>query len=176
MTDKTVRRHLSALRGDRLARILPEDDRGGPAALQFHSTSHLYLRPARPPALQSFPRYLYNLPKPATIVPGGPAASPACRNPRHQSRRNIRSRDTYTICPNPRRSFLEGRRPRRLVATRDINRVETFAPAISIRSAQTRDHRSWRAGGLAGLSRPATSIASKHLYLWLAGPQALHGL
>ncbi len=87
-----------------------------------------------------------------------------CTCGRRGRRPSNRSRDTYTICPNPRRSFLEGRRPRRLVATRDINRVETFAPAISIRSAQTRDHRSWRAGGLAGLSQPATSIASKHSY------------
>jgi hypothetical protein len=85
-----------------------------------------------------------------------------CTCGRRGRRPSNRSRDNYTICPNPRRSFLEGRRPRRLVATRDINHIEIFAPVIIIRSAQTRDDRSWRAGGLAGLSQPATSITSKY--------------
>ena len=88
----------------------------------------------------------------------------------------------------PSRRRLAEAKPRRLVATRDINHIETFVPAaggaagppidppIIMLFTQTRDDRSWRAGGLAGLSRPATSIASKHLYLWLAGPQALHSL
>ena len=39
-------------------------------------------------------------------------------NPRHS-----------TIRPNPRRLYLEGRRPRRLVATGNIKRIATFVPA-----------------------------------------------
>ena len=92
MTDKPIRRHLSALRGDRLARIFPEDGRGGRRHSNF------------------IPRRI-------------------CTCGRRGRRPSNRSRDNYTICPNPRRAFLEGRRPRRLVATRDINRVETFVPA-----------------------------------------------
>jgi len=62
-------------------------------------------------------------------------------------------------------SPLEGRRPRRLATTRDINHVEAFVPAageaagppivpaIIMRFAGTRDDRPWRAGGLAGCAR-----------------------
>ena len=64
---------------------------------------------------------------------------------------------------NPRRAFLEGRRPRRLVGIPDICHVEAFVPSAGevaglpiapevIRGfVRTRDDRSWRAGGLAGL-------------------------
>ena len=92
-----------------------------------------YLRPAGPQALQSFPRQFRNSHEPAKFVPGGPAASPACRDPRHYSRRNIRtcgrrgrrpsnrSRDNSAIRMNPRNLYLEGRRPRRLAATLQLN-------------------------------------------------------
>ena len=47
---------------------------------------------------------------------------------RRGRRPSNRSRDKYGIRANPRRSSLEGRRPRRLVTTRDIILVETFVP------------------------------------------------
>ena len=40
----------------------------------------------------------------------------------------MRARDNYAIRKNPRRSYLEGRRPRRLVATRDIKHTKHSYP------------------------------------------------
>ncbi len=80
---------------------------------------------------------------------GGPADSPACRDPRHQPHRNIRtcgrrgrrpSRDDRRRCERLNainvagsgrsrhhcEKRLEGRRPRRLAATRDINHIDLY--------------------------------------------------
>jgi hypothetical protein len=86
------------------------------AHLQLKSTLYLYLRPARPPALQLNPtKHSYPwAPRPVPLQLNSTQHSylrPA-RPPALQSRP-----DNYAIRTNPPRSYLEGRRPRRLAIT-----------------------------------------------------------
>ena len=86
---------------------------------------------------------------PVSLEASGGGASPACRIPLIEFHvefvpeageaagppivpakflRFVRPRDNYAIRLNSRRSPLEGRRPRRLVAPPDINHIETVVP------------------------------------------------
>jgi hypothetical protein len=94
------------------------------------------------------PRHSHDSLELATVVPGGPAASPACRNGQHRTHRSM--------CTCGRR----GRRPSK-------------EPATFPRFARTREDCPWRACGLVGLSQRATSPTSKHVYLRPARPPAL---
>ena len=79
----------------------------------------------------------------------------------------------------PRHLFLEGRRPRRLVTTHDINHIETFVPAAGeaagppivsvmiMRFDRTRDDR----GGLAPLSYVVDKL---NLGLYLGVKRLMH--
>ena len=83
---------------------------------------------------------------PVSLEASRDGASPACRIPSIEFHvefvpeaagppivpakllRFVRPPDNYAIRLNSRRSYLEGRRPRRLVAPPDINHIETVVP------------------------------------------------
>ena len=64
-----------------------------------------------------------------TFVPTAGEASPRLASGETARRPANHSRDNDAIRKNPRRSYLEGRRPRRLVATHNIRHIDAFVPA-----------------------------------------------